>query len=336
MAVPNLSEIVTTTLRFRDKKLADNVTKNNALLSKMQESGTIRFTPGGRTIVQPLDYTENVTFKYYSGYETLDISQSEVLDGAEFDWKQAAVAVSMSGLDMIRNSGKEAVIDLLGARIQNAERTFANNISTGIYSDGTGSGSKQIGGLQLLVAKTPTNQVGGIDRGTWTFWRNVSFDATTDGGAAVTSSNIQRYMNKVYAAVSRGNDSTDLIVADNNYFTAYEESLQPIQRITTDRTGNLGFNSYKYKNVDVVMDGGFQGPTTTPFSTSAVAGGCPVNTMYFLNTKYIHFRAYKGRNMQLLENDGRVSVNQDALVKLLAFAGNMTLSCGFLQGVLSD
>ena len=38
MTSPNLSEIVTTTLRNRSGKLADNVTKNNALLSRMKKN----------------------------------------------------------------------------------------------------------------------------------------------------------------------------------------------------------------------------------------------------------------------------------------------------------
>jgi hypothetical protein len=337
MPAPSLTEIATTTLRNRTGKLADNVSKNNALLMKLNEAGTIKTVSGGRTIVQELDYTENVTFKRYSGYETLDISQSETFSAAEFDWKQAAVAVSISGLEMIQNSGKEAVINLLGSRIINAERTFSNNISTDCYSDGTADGSKQIGGLQLLVADTPTSgTVGGIARGSYTFWRNLSFDATTDGGAAVTSANIQRYMNRLYSRLYRGSDRPNVIIADNNYFTAYEESLQAIQRITNDRTGKLGFSSYQYKDCDVIMDGGFNGPTTTPFSTSAVAGGCPVNHMYFLNTKYIHFRPYAKRNMELLDPETRASVNQDAMVRILGFAGNMTLSCAFLQGVIKD
>ena len=67
MASPNLSEIVTTTLRNRSKKLADNVTNHNAVLRRLEERGNVTLTDGGRTIVQELDYAENTTFKWYSG-----------------------------------------------------------------------------------------------------------------------------------------------------------------------------------------------------------------------------------------------------------------------------
>lgn len=323
MASPNLSEIVTTTLRNRGKKLADNVTDNNALLMRLKEKGKVKPVSGGRNIVQELEYAENGTFKYYSGYETLDISPSDVLTAAEFDYKQAAVAVSISGLEQLQNSGPDAIIDLLESRISNAERTMKNNIAAGVYADGTGSGGKEIGGLQLLVADSPsTGTVGGINRANYSFWRNISYDATTDGGAAATSTNIQDYMNAVYVQLCRGTDKPDLIVADNNYFKLYWSSLQSIQRITNSKLGEAGFENLKFMGADVVLDGG-QG------------GDCPTNHMYFLNTNYIHYRPHKDRDMVPLDPE-RFSTNQDAMVKLIAWAGNMTGSNLSLQGILKD
>ena len=38
----------------------------------------------GRTIVQEIDFAENGTVAYYSGSETLDTTQGEVLTAAEF------------------------------------------------------------------------------------------------------------------------------------------------------------------------------------------------------------------------------------------------------------
>lgn len=118
MVSPNLDEIVTTTLRNRTGKLADNVTDNNALLSRLRKKGNVKPVTGGRTIVQELEYAENGTFKRYSGYETLNINPSDVFTAAEFNYAQAAVAVSINGLEQLQNSGKDAIIDLLGSRIK--------------------------------------------------------------------------------------------------------------------------------------------------------------------------------------------------------------------------
>lgn len=323
MASPNLTEIVTTTIQSRSKKLADNVSKNNAILARLNKRGKVKPVSGGDVIVQELEYAENGTYKRYSGYDVLNISPSNVFSGASFNWKQVAVAVTISGLEQLQNSGPERQIDLLESRIGNAERTMENNIASDMYSDGTSDGGKQIGGLQLLVADTPTSgTVGGIDRLTYSFWQNVSKDATTDFGAAVTSANIQSYMNRVWLSVVRGSDRPDLIIADNTYYRAYWESLQSIQRITSDDDAMAGFMSLKYMDADVVYDGGY-------------GGAAPANHMYFLNTNYIYFRPHRDRNMVPLGGE-RMSVNQDALVKLIAWAGNMTLSNAFLQAVLKD
>lgn len=319
-----LTEIVTTTLRNRTGKLADNVTKNNALLNRLKRKGKVKMVSGGRTIVQEIEYAENGTFKRYSGYEALDISPSDVMTGAEFNYAQAAVAVSISGLEMLQNSSDEAIIDLLESRIQNAERTLTNNISLDVYSTGLADGGRQIGGLQLLISTTPTTGIiGGIDCSTTqgTFWRNIAYSGLTNGGAATSSANIQRYMNSVYVQLVRGADRPDLIVADNNYWRMYLESLQAIQRISSDQVASAGFDSLKYMNSDVVLDGGY-------------GGGAPTNSMYFLNTDFIYFRPHAERNFTPLGDD-RTAVNQDAMVKLIGFAGNMTISNRFLQGVLS-
>lgn len=316
MASPNLTEIVTTTLRNRSGKLADNVTKNNAVLSKLASKGNAKPAAGGRTLVQELEYAENSTFQYYSGYQLLDVSPSDVFTAAEFDWKQGAVAVSISGLEgRIQNAGKEQIIDLLSARIRNAERTMKNNISLGIYADGTGSGGKEIGGLQLLVPKDPTTgTVGGINRATWTFWRNQQVQDAT-----MTSATIQAKMHALYLATSRGKDQVDLIMSDNNAYTAYWESLTPIQRITNTETANAGWKNLEFVGVPVVFDGG-------------IGGGCPANTMYFLNTEYIFYRPHSATNM--VPMDEVRSINQDATVQMILWAGNMTLSNAMLQGIL--
>ena len=344
MAFPNLSEVVTTTLRNRTGQLQDNVSRNNALLARLNRRGRIKTFSGGRTIVQEINYANNSTFTWYSGYQTININPSQVFSAAEFPIRQAALAVSISGLEELQNSGEEAIIDLLESRVENGEMTFMNGLSNGIYGDGSVTGS--INGLQLLVADSPSSGVvGGIDRSSWAFWRNLAFSATTDGGVATNQANILGYMNALWVQLIRGRDFPDLIVADNLMYQYYLNALQAIQRITTS-SGNApdlaeaGYTSLKYMNSDVVLDGGFQGfaddplPYQTSSSNSAV-GGVPSSHMWFLNTNYIHWRPHSQRNMVPLDPD-RFSVNQDAMVRLLGWAGNMTISNCFLQGVLTD
>lgn len=315
MATANstFTEIVTTTLRKRRKKLADNVTEHNALLKRLRGKGNSSLVDGGRELVEELEYAENSTFKYYSGYETLDIAPSEVFSAAKYDWKQAAVVVSWNGLEMRQNSGDSRLIDLIDKRIRNAEKTMINNIASGVYAAGTGSSGKEIGGLQHLVADAPaTGIVGGINRANFSFWQNydgVTFTATT--------ANIQEEMNEAWLSLIRGTDKPDLIVADTVMFNFYWESLQTIQRITSAEKGEAGFHSLAYMGAPVVFD-----------------DQCPSKRMYFLNTDYLFFRTHKDANFSVL--DERVSLNQDAFAVPVIWQGNMTMSNASLQGVIGD
>jgi hypothetical protein len=321
MASPNLNEIVTTTLRDRSGSLADNMTNNNVLIARMKKKGSLKPHNGGRTIVQELAYASNGTYQRYAGYQVLNIQPSDVFTAAEYDLKQAAVAVTWSGLEVdVQNTGPGQIIDLLESRIENAEKTMLNNLSFDMYSNGTADGGLQMGGLQLLVADVATSGVvGGIDRAAWPFWRNQVFSGVTNGGGAVASTNVQSYMNLLWLATKRGMDATDLIIADNAYFNFYWQSLQAIQRITTMSSGEAGYETLKFMGADVVADG-------------AIGAACPANHMYFLNTSYLKYRPASKRNMVPLESV--TSINQDAGVKLIAWAGNLALSNAQLQGVL--
>ena len=316
MASPNLSEIVTTTLYKRNKTLADNVSKGNALLARLNEKGNVRTADGGRQIVEELEYAENSTFMYYSGYEVLDISPSDVFSAAVYDWKQAAVNVSASGLEVeIQNTGREAVINLLEKRIDNAMKTMRNQLSIGVYSDGTGSSGKQVGGLQAIVADAGTGTVGGIDSSTFTFWQNQTSGDVA--GIDTTAATLRTEMQAMWLETMRGPDITDFIAADQTLFSVFWDSLTDIQRITGSDTGTAGFQSLKYVSADVFYDGD---------------SGIPTNHMYFLNTDYLYLRPHSARNMVPLEK--KTSLNQDAMVVPLVWAGNLTCSNRDVQGVV--
>ncbi|TCL70541.1 phage major capsid protein [Rhizobium sp. BK251] len=322
-----IGDIVATTIENRSRKAADNVTRNNGLLNRLQKRGSIEMVDGGSKIMQELEYAQNQTAMWYSGYENLNITPSQILTAAEYAIRQAAVAVTFSGLEELQNDGEERMINLIAKRVGNAETTLQSLISNGIYSDGTQP--KEINGLQQLVAATPTNSVGGIDGNTWDFWRNITFGAVTDGGAAVTAANIVRYMDSIYVQLVRGADRPDIVVGDNNMWRLYNESLQPLQRISDPDTASAGFRNLMYQDAPVILDGGFQGYASDPVPP----GGAPQGYMYFLNSKYVKYRPHPKRNFTAINPD-RFSINQDATVRLVGWAGNLTISNRRLNGVL--
>jgi hypothetical protein len=310
------TDIVATTLEKRSKKLADNITGNNALLKMLELKGNIRPFSGGRSLVEEILQKENGNAGWYSGYDELPVGAADVISAAEFPIKQAACPVVMSGLEEIQNDGEEAVIDLLEGRIKAAEATMANLISAGLYSDGTGSGSKQITGVLAMAPVDPTTGIyGGINRATAgnEFWRSYNLDTS----AAPSATTIQGFFNTAWANLSRGRDHPDLIPVDNTTWAAYAASLQTLQRFSESKLAQLGFTTLRHIGGEVVLDGG-------------VGGDCTSVTAYFLNTKYMHWRPHSKRNMVPLK--ARSPWNQDASVTTLVFAGNLTCSGARFQG----
>ena len=325
-ANPNFDDIVTTTLRNRSGKLADNATESTVLLDRLRRKGKVKPAGGGRTIVQELETALNPNGGWYAGFDTLNTNTFEPFSAAEYDWKQAYVPVVWSGLEKLKNMGEFEVIDLVGSRVQNAEKSLYDLVAQASYSAGTGSGGKQMHGLGLFVVNDPsTGTVGGISRASNTFWRNqvvsVTMSATSVNLVTENPSGFLRGLNQLAIACTRGKDHPDLYVADGTAYRFYMESLQPIQRVTSTELAGYGFSALKYYgvggNADFALDNGY----------------CPAKTVYALNTDYLYLRPHPERNFTALGGD-RIPVNQDATVRFLGFAGNMCASNLFLQGTI--
>jgi len=316
-----ITDIIATTIQSRSGELADNLTQNNAILQRLNSKGNVRPFSGGNVILEEIFYDDTTTnnANSYSGYEVLNITPDSPISAAQYKIAQYAASVTMSGLEMLQNSSKEAIIDLIDGRMQVSEARLLNRISGDLYGDGTGNGGKNVDGLAAAVAVSPsTGTYGGINRANFTFWRN---QITT----GATSSTMLAKMTEAAIKQIRGTDKADLYIAGNNMYQFFVNALQAIQRITTEESGAAGFASLKFygggTSADVVLGGGIGAQENT-------------NYMYLLNTNYIFFRPHKERNFVPIGGE-RQAINQDAIVKLYGFAGNMTTSNAQLQGLLT-
>lgn len=200
------------------------------------------------------------------------------------------------------------MIDLLAGKVENAESAMKNRMSTGLYSDGTGSGGKQLGGLQSVVSDTGLGTVGGISASTYANWKNYAYSFATNSQVAGPST-IQSAMQAGVLNTTRGSDSVDFGVADNTYFSYFWQSMTAIQRVTDTRTGDAGFKNLAFIGLPIVADGNMN-------------GAAPSAHMYLLNTDLLMLQYHRERNMKWLPD--RLPVNQDALARICTWAGNLT------------
>lgn len=321
-----ISDIIATTIESRTRAAQDNLTNNNALLMRLKERGNVKTISGGSSILEELFYNDPNTnnANSYSGYENINISPDSPISASQWAMKHYADAVTISGPEMLQNSGKEQMIDLIATRVEVAQARLANKIDFDLHGDGTGNGGKAMVGLAAIIATNPATTVGGIDGATWTFWQNGSYTGTGLTGGALTASTIQKAMNAVALSRVRGNDRPDLIYAGSNAYSLYLASLQSIQRITDEKMGAAGFTAIKYYgsggSADVVLGGG-------------IGGNQDADRMDFINTKYLKFRPHKDRNFVAIGGD-RQAVNQDAIVRLMGFSGALTCSGRQFQATL--
>lgn len=323
MALPNANfgELLSLTIQELEDELFDQILTKNATSAMLKEYGKISPKDGGPSIVIPIMYAENGSYKRYSGAEQLNTSSNDVFTAFQYNWSQIALNIQANGREILQNSGRSQVRDLLKSRVDNAKSTFENQFNIDLLSDGTAT--NQIGGLQLLIADLPTSgTVGGISRSSYSFARNAYYRATTDGGAAATSSNIVQYMDELDTRIQAYRGSTKVILADDAFYRLFEQAIHPLQRITDTKgkLANVGFRTYSYKGAEVVLE-----PTIS---------GMPASTMYFLDPEVMELCPHKDR--QLVRLPKRDSYNQDASIEYLAWMGALCVKNFRRLGALNN
>lgn len=317
MAVPNLGDLVVTTFEHQASKIADTITNEHAVLNYMARKGNITDTSSGRQLWEPVLYGTNSSTKWYDNYEIFTPpTDQEVVDAAVYDWRQQGGFIAISGKEEIMNSGKAEKISFAKARIQQLLANLKNDAGQSLYSTGTGSGGKELGGLQLLVADDPTaaGTVGGISQATNTWWRNQTNQAVA-GTTTTIPANLVQAMNKMWIACSVGSEMPDLITADQNTYTYYEQYLQQYMRFSKVDKADAGFMGLEYKRATVVYD-----------------AYTPTDHMYFLNTDSLFLRAAPSRLWT--RGDKRTIQNGDYDVIPVWFMGNLVTNNRRRNGVL--
>lgn len=312
-----LQEAFSLALEDRSQGYADLVSNSNAILYLMKKRGQFK-TFSGPTIRERLLYAESGTYTRYSGYQFLNPAPAELFNDAEFTPKLAAVSVTLSGEDILKNSGSNQLLDIMEEHIAAAEVELVDRFVEDLHSNGTAS--NQIGGLQLAIPTTvDSGTYGGISRADNAIWRTTTYDANSafSGITAVNSTTVKTIFDNIMIARSRGTKGPNVIVSSQEHYIAYTAATTAIQRINDENElGKLGFTNLKYygsgKSVDVVLEGG-------------IGSAMPANTSYFIDTTALKFRYHPDRNFVKFGGK-QTPINQDAVVQHIGFFGNLTMS----------
>ena len=309
---PDFNSLLSTTLQNYQPTLVDNIFKDLVLLNHLNERGRVRVEEGGTQIVEPLMYAVNDTVATYSGYDAIDLTPQEGISAAEYDWKQMAASIAISGIEEAKNRGTEAIIKLLNAKIMQAEMSLKTTLNEQLY--GSASAGTDFNGLGNIVA-TQNNTVGGIDASSNTWWNPTQ---GTTMGATLALHN----MADVYNRASKGSDVPDLIVTNNSLFEKYESLLTNQVRYQDVSKANSGFQNLMFKQTPVVFD----------LELATDTSDAP---MYFLNTKYLKLTGLNGYWFTTTDFMNGTVAGVDARYALILAYGNLTCSNRARQGYLS-
>jgi hypothetical protein len=302
----NFDNLLTTTLANYRKTLTDNVFTARPLTYALMEKGRIRMLNGGTKIVEPLIYGQNGTVGSYSGYDSIALTPQEGISAAEFEWRQYAASISISGIEEAKNNGEQEIINLLEAKIMQAEESMRESFNQMFFGSGTGNGGKDWNGLGNLVESG--NTVGGIDSNTYTWWKSKE-----DNDAVALS---LADMSSMYNSVSVGNDHPDTLLTTQTLFEKYEALLQPNLRYTDTKTADAGFQNLLFKAAPVMYD-----------------TGCTAGTFFFLNSKYL---TLVGHSDKWFSQTSFISPEDtDARYALIMCYGNLTVRNRAKQGKLT-
>lgn len=312
MATPavQLDEIVATTYQEVKPVLADQVTKETPLLAVLDSKSKVTID-GGRDIERPVLYALNDTVGSYDGYDPIDTTPQDGFGLAIYNWKQYAGSVTIDGKTELLNEGKNRIIGILTAKFEQLRLSMTEDLNAMLWGDGTGNSSKDMLGLQAIVAATGI--LGGIDSSTETWWRSRVVSSAISLSTTAGIKTLGSILNSLRLAKSK----PDIQFTTQANFESYENLAVSDIRFTEVRKADLGFESVSFKGSEVMFE-----------------DNVPTNYWYFLNTKYLEFVRHRNAWMKML--DFVRPANQHAKTALVVSMGQLLTDVRRAHGVATN
>jgi hypothetical protein len=284
-------------------KLYDNIFDSNPLLQRAKKKWYEKLD-GGTSILVPLNYATTSASAWYSGADTLDTTDNDVMTAAEYSWKQIYANISINRADELKNSGDSQILSLVKNKVKIAEHTLLDSLGTGIYSSGTNA--KSIVGLGS--AQSTSNTVGGISQSTYSWWQ-PKLDTST------TTLTIPAMQSRFTACTVDSNKPSVIVGGRSNYDRFYN-LLQPQQRFMDSSTAEGGFESLMFNGA--------------PFIPDSHASSSRID---FLNEDYLHLFVHKDEDFRF--EPFAKPINQNVKVAKIYWMGALGFSNLRLLGALT-
>ena len=292
----NVDQLLATTLSAVRKRMADNIFTRIPLLMWLKSKSSIKEN-GGASVVVPLMYGKNGTAKAYSGFGVLDTTPQDGISAAQYELKQYAASIAISGLQELQNAGGKAIVKLLDTKLDQAELSLRDQLDIDMWASSTGTNKI----LALPTIVDTTTAIGDVSKSANSWWQA---NVTASGSFAARGLADMRNTYNTIVNESVSGEVPDFLCGTQSVLEFYEAALQPQQRFSDDKMASAGFENLKYKGAVFTFD-----------------SNVPSGNLFFL----------KSGNLQLVTHSKRNFVNtpfirpenQDAKVAQILWAGQL-------------
>ncbi len=301
----NLNELqAATDYYIKNEQPEDIYFTSNVLLFKLLSLG--KTYPGGKKIQVNLEYDMTHAGAYGPKSE-MPISKKEIINAAFFEYAAYYATLTMDMDDDLINSGETAIVDLLRAKLKNAEKSIRKVMASQIYDKratslaaSTDPNARPFNGLGDLFNTTSSDEYGEISEDQMSLWApNVVTSAKTMGFEFMQE--IRRE-----ASIDNGNEGKpDLYITTQALQDAFERTLQVQARYSDKKLLDVGFDNILFKGAPIVDD-----------------DKCDAGYVYGLNTQFLDVLTHTKRNFTKPEWKSPIR-QPDTATANIRWAGNL-------------
>lgn len=284
MAGTPLDTVLNSSLENSRKKLIMASLKSNALMAWAFATKRVEVEDGGYNITNPLTIGRNPNVTSMQYYDPVPVAQTNEFTTVKYNWSRVVGSVIFSDQEDDENQGEPEIFKLLKAKMEVLEESIKEKFASYLYGAGAGTDPN---GLEVLIPDDPTTgTLGGINRATETQWRTSSY---VFGAGGITSSNIEEVHDDILMDLTLKGDKPDVIFMGRDLYRIHRAAVRDklvinLGELKQGGKGmvDLGFAGLSHDNIPIIYD-----------------EDCPVNKMYYINSKYLRVHMLKGVNMRV-------------------------------------
>jgi hypothetical protein len=280
------TELVASTLERIEAQLVDQIFTRHPTLDMFKQY-VKSYT--GRSMVLNVEAAEDDNTVVTDSSGTFALTRSpDIIGAAEYLWSAPYVSkVRIDWYTLQKNTGKEAIVNLLEAHLENVKKSHAKRIVQGIHKAAGAVGAGEFNSFdQLVGTSADTATVGGITAANADhYWNAVrlTIPVKDDPGGQDIRKAFRTMRNELMVNTSNDAKVTH-IVAGRKVFEEYEDSFDDKVRYLLT-TGDSGQGQFR-----VIMDGDIE---------VRLDPDCPEDRAYFLDVSSWRFGTLNGNFMKV-------------------------------------